>query len=84
MAKPSWLSAVRKAWMSSVGESRFRTSSASQRVVWRSDYQCQERWLLGIIPLTISSVCVKVGDRQLYAVDHHVDEACPSEPDGED
>lgn len=48
--------------------------------VRRLDFKCEDHWLLGLIPIAISSSCQKTGEKKTGGVTHYVQFPCPPEP----
>ena len=49
--------------------------------VKRLDFTCQNHWLLGIIPITVSSSCVLTRESNAGTVTHYVQLPCPVIPE---
>jgi len=46
--------------------------------VIRIDYQCVGHWILGIIPIEVSSSCQKMGEKNISSVTHYDQFPCTS------
>ena len=60
-------------------DSNTYTQPAATYDVVRVDFRCVDHWLLGLIPIAISSSCVKWEEKKTGAVTHYVQRPCPPE-----